>query len=720
VPDFLDLDSDNDGIPDNIEAQTTQDYIPPSGVEDDRGVDTAYNGVSLTPVDTDSDGVPDFIDTDSDNDGTPDIDESGLDILDSVVGKNGLFGNVEISDDYNYTQGIAYNKVNSIFILNDSDNDTLSDGSNASPMGIDFDYRDNNDFKPIFSISNVSKTEGDSETKDFNFTISINRTTGHGITFDYQTLDGNNSNPLENAIRGSDYNSKNGHINLENNETVQTISVKIKGDTNIEDDEKFYFQAFNIHGADRNSFTATGIIINDDDTHTDNNISTTDLDSDNDGIFNDIEIGDGKNLIKNSDGNFTKIITTKENELYRFSCISNSNNSSSVNGELKAYENNNSSVIINNKFNATNRYDAFFKAKSDKTRIFIKINSQDVNLSILKVDDNDSDTIPNFLDLDSDNDGIPDNIEAQTTQDYIVPNGVEDSRGVDTAYPSGLIPVDTDEEGVPDFIDTDSDNDGTPDIDESGLPNHSGSVGENGLDNNLEFSDDYNNTQGKAYDKINSIFKLIDSDNDTLYDGSNASPIGTDFDYRDNKNFKPIFSISNVSKTEGDSGITNFKFKVSINRTTGHGITFNYKTLDGNNSDALKNAISGSDYNDKNDHITLANDETSRTIIIQIKGDRDIEKDEIFYLKEFNITGADRNSFVATGTIINDDLNITVERVNSESNQSDNKRKPFYTQIAGRDFDYSIASYTGNLNDMTFKVELYNGDNNSTPMVDYV
>ena len=35
--------------------------------------------------------------------------------------------------------------------------------------------------------------------------------------------------------------------------------------------------------------------------------------------------------------------------------------------------------------------------------------------------DSDNDGIPNDLDLDSDNDGIPDNIEAQTTQGYIAP-----------------------------------------------------------------------------------------------------------------------------------------------------------------------------------------------------------------------------------------------------------------------------------------------------------
>ncbi len=76
IPDFLDIDSDNDGIPDNIEAQDTLGYIPPSNVDaDDNGLDDAYeNGgnVGLIPIDTDGDGIPDYVDDDSDNDNVPD------------------------------------------------------------------------------------------------------------------------------------------------------------------------------------------------------------------------------------------------------------------------------------------------------------------------------------------------------------------------------------------------------------------------------------------------------------------------------------------------------------------------------------------------------------------------------------------------------------------------------------------------------------------------
>jgi gliding motility-associated-like protein len=75
-PDYLDIDADNDGIPDNLEAQTTADYIAPSGIDaNNNGLDDVYetNGdLGLFPIDTDGDSLPDYLDEDSDNDNVPD------------------------------------------------------------------------------------------------------------------------------------------------------------------------------------------------------------------------------------------------------------------------------------------------------------------------------------------------------------------------------------------------------------------------------------------------------------------------------------------------------------------------------------------------------------------------------------------------------------------------------------------------------------------------
>ena len=81
-PDYLDIDSDDDGIPDNIEGLPTAGYIFPTGTDTDGdGLDNAYDnragfgGSGIFVVDTDGDGLPDYRDLDSDADGQPDIKE---------------------------------------------------------------------------------------------------------------------------------------------------------------------------------------------------------------------------------------------------------------------------------------------------------------------------------------------------------------------------------------------------------------------------------------------------------------------------------------------------------------------------------------------------------------------------------------------------------------------------------------------------------------------
>jgi hypothetical protein len=77
IPDNLDIDSDNDGITDNVEWQTENDYRPPLGIDlNKNGWDDAYDtfagGVYYTAEDTNFDGVPDMLDLDTDDDGIDD------------------------------------------------------------------------------------------------------------------------------------------------------------------------------------------------------------------------------------------------------------------------------------------------------------------------------------------------------------------------------------------------------------------------------------------------------------------------------------------------------------------------------------------------------------------------------------------------------------------------------------------------------------------------
>ncbi len=80
VPDYRDLDSDNDGIPDVAEAtRPDPDNNAYVGEGNPPVVDSKgrAGGAGIEPVDTDGDGVPDYQDLDSDGDGRPDIIEAG-------------------------------------------------------------------------------------------------------------------------------------------------------------------------------------------------------------------------------------------------------------------------------------------------------------------------------------------------------------------------------------------------------------------------------------------------------------------------------------------------------------------------------------------------------------------------------------------------------------------------------------------------------------------
>nr|WP_169933442.1 DUF4347 domain-containing protein [Nonlabens sp. Ci31] len=180
-------------------------------------------------------------------------------------------------------------------------------------------------------------------------------------------------------------------------------------------------------------------------------------------------------------------------------------------------------------------------------------------------EDSDNDGVRNSLDLDSDNDGIPDNIEAQTTAGYISPTGLDnDNDGLDNAYDAtpngnpdgtgstGLTPVNTDGTDDLDYIDTDSDNDGINDIDESFTirPIPANGVGANGLSNDSESVDDYTDVNGNAY--TSGLFTLLDGDNDVNPGGGNAIALTIDYDYRDASNDECDSAISNNLDTDGD------------------------------------------------------------------------------------------------------------------------------------------------------------------------
>ncbi|MBM1107963.1 VCBS repeat-containing protein [Aurantibacter crassamenti] len=150
--------------------------------------------------------------------------------------------------------------------------------------------------------------------------------------------------------------------------------------------------------------------------------------------------------------------------------------------------------------------------------------------------DSDNDNIDDIFDLDSDNDGIPDNVEAQTTTGYVPPNNdslatYSANNGVNSAYLGGLTPTNTDGTDEPDYLDLNSDNEGHVDTTEAGITLAGVDTDNDGLDDYMDSTVGYADPGGTIDDPLSAPVLLLDSDND-----ANS---GGDVDFRDATDDRP-------------------------------------------------------------------------------------------------------------------------------------------------------------------------------------
>ena len=138
-PDYLDIDSDNDGIPDNIEGMSTAGYIRPVSIADGDGdglIDLydnsgVFGGSGIFVWDQDGDLIPDYRDLDTDGDGQADIIEgndfnlNGL--MDDIVTLTGLDTDGDGLDN-------RFDSLNSVINLKGT-SFNMGTGGTTSPLG---------------------------------------------------------------------------------------------------------------------------------------------------------------------------------------------------------------------------------------------------------------------------------------------------------------------------------------------------------------------------------------------------------------------------------------------------------------------------------------------------------------------------------------------------------------------------------------------------------
>ncbi|MCX2719337.1 DUF7507 domain-containing protein [Lentiprolixibacter aurantiacus] len=412
-PDFRDIDSDNDGILDNVEAQDTESFQAPCGVDSDgNGLDDHYenspgSGEGITPINSDSDSYPNFRDIDSDDDGIPD--------------------NVEAQTTAGYIPPTGQ----------DSDNDGLDDAYEGSgdegitPVNTDgtdeVDYLDADTDNDLVADNN--------EGNDFNF---------DGIPDQQYTGTDTDGDGLDDGYEGSDVNDGfdvNDEIDDPANDLPDTDGTEDVNYRDIDDD-------------------GDGIDTPDEDVDEDGDPTNDDSDEDGTPDYLDPDTPNGPDT--DDDGVPDAIDIDDDND-----------------GILDTVEDPN-------------------------------LDGDDDPLTDPL--DSDGDGKPDHLDIDSDDDGIPDNVEAQTTAGYIPPTGQDgDNDGLDDAYEGsgdeGITPVNTDGTDEVDYLDADTDNDLVADNNE-------------GNDFNFDGIPDQQYTG-------------TDTDGDGLDDGYEGSDVNDGFDVND-------------------------------------------------------------------------------------------------------------------------------------------------------------------------------------------
>ncbi|RYF46957.1 MAG: hypothetical protein EOO38_13100, partial [Cytophagaceae bacterium] len=184
-------------------------------------------------------------------------------------------------------------------------------------------------------------------------------------------------------------------------------------------------------------------------------------------------------------------------------------------------------------------------------------------LSMLNLRNTDGRSYNDFLDIDSDDDGIPDNIEGQSTNGYVSPTGVDtDNDGIDNAYDlaplnnsfggSGIFIYDHDADGLPDYRDLDTDSDGIADIVEGNDFNRNGvmddavsltflDMDDDGLDNRFDSLISILNIKGTSYNLGTGGSILGD-----LFPGTRA-PVQKTFAYQTDRDWRYTGYVLNIS-----------------------------------------------------------------------------------------------------------------------------------------------------------------------------
>nr|WP_320022325.1 Calx-beta domain-containing protein [uncultured Draconibacterium sp.] len=448
------------------------------------------------------------------------------------------------------------------------------------------------------SIDDPTIAEGSSGNTDLTFTVSLDKAGIAPITVDYATSDGT-------AEAGSDYTSVSGTLTFASGETSKSVIVPISGDNILEADESFTVTLSNVTGtANLLDGSGTGVIENDDAASV--TIADVATDEDNGTVTVTLSLDNGVQ------GGFTVNASTTDG-----TATTTDSDYTAISGEVLTFA---GTAGETQAFDITLGVDTKLEANETLT-----VAMSTLAATTLGVDITDQATVT----ITNDDDASVTIADVSGNEDD---GAVTFTATLDTPVDGGFsVDVST------------SDGTATAGVDYTALSSQT-----------LTFAGTANET------KTFTVTPTVDTDpesNETVnVTFGNLAATSLAVDITDVAVLTIIdddassISIDDPTIAEGSSGNTDLTFTVSLDKAGTAPITVDYAITGGT-------ATSGDDYTILADGtLTFAAGETSKTVVISVIGDTNLEPNETIELTLTNATGAALIADASgTATITDDD-----------------------------------------------------------------
>jgi large repetitive protein len=492
----------------------------------------------------------------------------------------------------------------------------LANPSNAtiSGTGIGTATITNDDALPTVTIGNVTANEGNSGTTNFAFAVTLSAASANTVTVDYSTANGA-------AVAPGDYASGSGTVTFNPGQTAKQIVISVNGDTTVETTETFTVNLTNPSNATiAGTGIGTGTITNDDALPT-------------------VTIG---NATANEGNSGTTTFT--------FAVTLSAPSASTVTVDYATAD---GSAVAPGDY-ASGSGTVTFNPGQTAKQIVVSVNGDTT---------------------------------VETTETYTVGlSNATNATIAGTGIGTGTI---TNDDALPTVtignVTANEGNSGTTNfafaVTLSAASASSVTVDYSTADGSAVASGDYAAASGTVTFNPGQTAKqiVVSVNGDTtvettetctvnLTNPSNATIAGTGIGTGTitNDDALPTLSIANATVTEGNSGTVNAVFAVTLSAASSSTVTVDYSTFDGA-------AVAPGDFVAASGTLTFTAGQTTKQIVVAVKGDTLNEINETYTVNLANPTNATiSGTGIATGTITNDDAvptlsinNVTLAEGNS-------------------------------------------------------